>query len=409
MPLKVMVFNVAVGKDQQPGETWTSKDVSVVASHPILRSATAEGVTDSDVFVASGSLEHNSGHTVNITERVSERVAAGGLLICFVDGPVVSWLPMQRGHHVIEPRPVPGHDVSTTNLPSMEALAKAIEKESAFTIELLPNNTLSDQQHWRALARAKDRAAVAALYVWEAGRVLLLPPMVKTRQRVVRLILDKIVPEILPSLGHGREKGNEEPPPDWSLAVPVPGLEEKEASIADLRDQMDRSRRDLETRERELDGLLRYRGLLWMTGDELEEVVRESLGLLGIAAEKRDPIDGVVDLGAGRLLYIEMEGSEGATTVRKGRQLLGYIAEAEDPAQVSGAIIANPHRKSPPEQRTTVAAPLFSKELDSLAKKQDWPLIQTKQLFDLVCRFLGGNEKEKELARAEARRLLGID
>jgi len=162
----------------------------------------------------------------------------------------------------------------------------------------------------------------------------------------------------------------------------------------------------LDGKERERKELLAYQGLLWLEGRPLEIVVEKALNPLGVSARPKPPVDLVCSVPGGGELLIEIEGTTGAVQVRKGRQLLGYIAEADDPASTFGAIVANPYRhehpSSRPPARSQVA--LFSAQLESLATRQQWKLLTTTQLFEWVRRYLNGDGQVAD----EVRDALGL-
>ncbi len=103
---------------------------------------------------------------------------------------------------------------------------------------------------------------------------------------------------------------------------------------------------------------------------------------------------------------MEIEGTTGPIQIRKGRQLLGYIADEDDPGAFRGAIIGNPFRRDHPSARPPEGSQvgLFSPQMESLAGKQGWPLLTTSQLFDWVTRHMAGDKK----ASGEARKALGV-
>jgi len=78
---------------------------------------------------------------------------------------------------------------------------------------------------------------------------------------------------------------------------------------------------------------------------------------------------------------------------------------------ILGAIIGNPYCKEDPDKRPPAGAQvgLFTDPLISTAKGQGWPLVTTRQLFDLVCLFVAATtEQQRDKVRADARQLLGI-
>ena len=411
--LKVMVFNEAVKPDEQPGEQWAFR--SVICSAPdTLVAESAAGVVDHDVFVVgNGTLRPNpeagfrQGPEV-VSSRIAARVAAGGLLICFLDGDNTAWLPIYATH-LVHPRRVSGRDVRAVTPIRWRALERIPWGDAGFTIQISLGATgrHSPFMNWTPLAQSKDGAAVAAAYRFEAGHVLLLPSFETRRDQIVRIILDDVLPEILPGLVPKRKDA--EPAPPWVSEVDVPGVAELRSRVNAFDTEIRQLRERREQAEAESQALLWHRGLLWRTGFPLETHVMDALRLLGLEARSEPPVDIVCDLGEGRRLYIEIEGTEGPIALKKGQQLLSYIANADDPAAIHGAIVGNPHRKLPMAERPPKDQPfLFGRELVNLASKQGWALVQTSQIFELVCRRLSGDANERAKVLTSTRLLLGI-
>jgi hypothetical protein len=66
---------------------------------------------------------------------------------------------------------------------------------------------------------------------------------------------------------------------------------------------------------------------------------------------------------------------------------------------VKGAIIGNPWRLEPLDNRPPKDRHLFAPELLSYAKINNWPVLTTAELYDILERHLDGDEKAKvELA-----------
>jgi hypothetical protein len=413
--LKVLVFNDAVTPYDDAGIAWTRREALASGNWQNLQADDDLGIVDHDVFVvALASLVRYRVDAATqarmrdgISEMIGARVASGGSLVCFLDSQVLDWLPVWDAlprERQPQTRPFSGCDIRTDGRLGMELLARALEVEPEFQVELL---NLTSLPYWNSIAWAKDGAAVAGTYKPGRGKVFLLPPLLKTRQTVTRLLLDKVIPDVLPDLAVARRRATTtENAPAWIAEVDVPGASVMVQETEALKVQIDTLRTSLEAKAGEHAERLRYRDLLWSSGFELEDLVRDSLQLLGIETKPQPPMDLVYKDEAGRTLYIEVEGSEGPTTLKKGQQLLSYIANAEDPASVSGAVIANPYRKSPHDRRPPEGAQagLFVDQLKALAAKQRWSLLTTSQIFEWVCRDLAGDAT----AAQEARKALGI-
>ncbi len=397
-----MVFNGAVPTDPHDGIEWTARQLEMSGGQ--LLSNASDGVVDHDIFVFASSQTLTK--AASITVHVHDRIRSGALLLCFVETVDLSWLPGNSQTAQVQTRNHGGREVVVMGRPLFEGLSNLVAADSAFSLELIP---FGPPVMWDALVVAKDGRAVTAIYHHGSGHVLLLPPMAKTRGKVMGYILDTLLPQLQPNLHSRRKSSTREQAPGWAAAVLVPGADAISARISSVHKQLAQLQEALSEEQARLDALLGYRDILWLGGYDLEDAVRRALTLLGIEAAKREPVDLVHDLRDGRRLFIEIEGTEGHINLRKGQQLGSYIMAEDNPAAILGAIIGNPWRTSPLDQRPPAGARLFVRELEALATKQGWRLVQTSQLFDLVCRYLGGDETQKERAREDARRLLGIE
>jgi hypothetical protein len=193
----------------------------------------------------------------------------------------------------------------------------------------------------------------------------------------------------------------EESPP-WLADYPIPEAQQLEEQMRQAGQRLYDLQHEIEDLEARRRAISEYQGLLWFEGKPLELVVEKAVNLLGVDAHPSGQIDLAYAIGDGQALYIEVEGTTGAIQVRKGSQLLRYIAEAPDPSLVRGAIIGNPFRTESPANRPPPGSQVgfFSEPLERLAKNQKWKLITTIQLFAWVkIHFAGGQERASQLLR----------
>ena len=127
---------------------------------------------------------------------------------------------------------------------------------------------------------------------------------------------------------------------------------------------------------------------------------------MGVPAHPKPPVDLACPNLLGGELYIEVEGTTGAVSIHKGRQLGSYIDDADDPASMTGAIIGNPFRMEHPSNRPPPGSQvgLFSPPLERMAARDSWPLLTTTQLFEWVRRHLDGDNT----GSVELRQALGL-
>jgi hypothetical protein len=395
--IKLLVFNAAVtGMEKVSGEQWA--DISGVSNRGNLYSAVNPGLVDYDVFIVDQDTvrEVESVDDVKLIQtEMIERVAGGGCVICYASERRPVWLPIDFGSRgrIVGKR----FTVDNPDDPLASVLLKR-ESEVSFKVQL------QQPQGWTAVARAMDTYPIAGYASHGSGLILMLPEF-KNRAAAIRDILDNVIPRLLPSLKQHAAETLDEESPAWLGDFPIPtatALEEEMDQLDAKINALTEKREKTAGKHRELAG---YQGLLWLEGHPLELVVQNALNLLGIPAEPKNPVDLACPLKKGGELYIEIEGTKGQVQVRKGRQLLGYIAEADDPAAVVGAIIGNPHRDQHPSQRPSEGGNggPFSPQLLSLAQKQGWSLVTCIQLFDWAKRCLDGDKSAQREAREALR------
>ena len=405
---RVLVMNETLGERLDATATVEKLWVGSRAGDD-LSAEHADGIVDCDVFVLATtslrqqrSIEHAR---VSVAAQISDRVRSGGALVCFVDecspwNP--SWLPGVGKDARVAAQALSGKEVVWTgarNAGTPDAAVRPfLESDPSFVSELVATPSIQ----LISIAVSKGGNVVAGWYRYGRGVVLLLPPMQRTRDRVVAALLRDAFPTLMPDVCRRpvSSKSSRSAPP-WVSQVEVPTaaeLDERWRTLNEDIQGLERARQDAQS---QLDGVLQYRELLWQTGGELETVVRKALALVGAPAEKEHPVDAVHRCTNGRWLYIEIEGSSEAIRVDKGSQLLRYIANTKAELLHSGApvpeivgvVIGNPYREAPPDARPPAGAQvgLFTQDLERTAKNEGWRLVTTCQLFEWARRCLGGD------------------
>jgi hypothetical protein len=218
---------------------------------------------------------------------------------------------------------------------------------------------------------------------------VLQPPPHGAEQPCLRVIIDHFKPDFeIPEVG---------PSPDWSqqIITQIPGIEGSNKKIAELSKQIERLG---EERQAELESkkqLEEWVQLLWLSGVPLQERVRDALRFLGFDIEPGNDTGHTPDIVAKQGSYvfvIEITGSTGTITIDKGRQLMEWVIAAE-PKEVRGVLVGNAFRNDPPEKRPPSANHnIFAAELEKMAKKRGLALLETRELFRIVCAKLGGTK-----------------
>jgi hypothetical protein len=194
-----------------------------------------------------------------------------------------------------------------------------------------------------------------------------------------------------------------EPTPEWAASVvsAMPGIQRIEEQTAQVLRQIDDLEKDadvLNVKKREIE---KWAELLWLDGIALQRRVRDALDFLGFQTEMREPTGHSEDLvashGTDRFL-IEVTGATGSIKIEKARELVQWILDSESPGQVRGMLIGNAFRTEPPQNRPPTANhKLFTNEVEGLAERFDFALLDVRELYRAVVAKLEG--KEIDLAR----------
>lgn len=240
---------------------------------------------------------------------------------------------------------------------------------------------------WQTTVSDNVKRAVCGQF---AGAYIFHPPAPGRDGLAVKAILDFFHPEF--------EEPEPEDRPDWAKDViaRLPGMTKLESASADKIAEIARLRSELEANEIKRLGLERWAEMLWFDGVPLQNRVSEALELLGIPNKSNDPTGHAQDLQgscAGHSLLFEVTGSTGSIGVEKGRQLLQWMADCDDPTNTKGILIGNAFRKNSPDQRPpSPNHKIFVKELEEMATRFHFGLLDVRDVYDLVVRKLGGED-----------------
>jgi len=393
--MKILTIQFPVDKGIiQPGEEW-QKAGDVYLHSGRLHGLTKREIYDFDIYIANAQGIADSGSYVEspaIDTQILERAASGAILICFAAPAGMEWIPAQ-----VRPYSTGGTVVDVLPNTPFSGVLERFRRQTEY------RTLLSLSGHWEALETNNTGAPVAGWLACGQGYIILLP-WFNQPDKVIRSLLDQVLPRLAPRLFEEEEMPEEELP-EWVGNFPVPGLQELTEEVSGLDEEMRRLQELRDQKGKEGRELERFQGLLWWTGIPLQRIAEQALKRLGIEAYPEEPKDLVIDLDGGRL-FIEMEGAEGPIKVNKGRQLLDYINADPEPEKIEGAILGNPFRREHPSQRPPPGsqADLFTVDLKRMAARYNWRLLLTKDLFDFLIRHLNGDEKAAE----EAREWLGI-
>lgn len=215
------------------------------------------------------------------------------------------------------------------------------------------------------IAVNKADKVLSFYYNYGKSRVVLWPQMKQNKVRLVKYAIDHLVPELVGV-----------PKPPWVDGVMFHDEQTLRTQIND--------------NQLKIDGYQKWKILLYSTGWQLAEVVKEALNLLGVRTDdpatkpgdprKRYDHDLEIQLPTDLTGIVEVTGSTGAIDVDKVRQLMDYVTtvEKEEPERkIKGILIGNSHREKSPSQRDAA----FTEKAVERAFQNEFCLYTTAELY----------------------------
>jgi len=179
--------------------------------------------------------------------------------------------------------------------------------------------------------------------------------------------------------------------PTWTNDFKVPGEEAVGREIKQLEEDKIKTEEKITCKEAEKEEITRYKELLFEDGDELRDIVWDTLGQIGFKVNRHDEHkeDGSIQEGED-VAVLEIKGREKSLTTGDVRQLDDWITdntlrEGEEPI---GILIGNHYRLKKPENRDEPFPPDVLRYVKANSRKLS--LITTLQLFELFCMVKNG-------------------
>ncbi|MEP7216888.1 MAG: hypothetical protein ABI782_11605 [Anaerolineaceae bacterium] len=304
-----------------------------------------------------------------------------------------SWLPAPGGLSWGLPfiRPAEGRTVRVT---AVDHPAASLLRN--FRAEVASRASFDDHQpelrrEARFLAVGGSGVPIAAEFQILGGRVVFVPAF----QDAVghnRPDLARAIVELCARLD---AHGTAVEPPYWSQTVPVPGLEEVEAEVAEADTAASQANSHAAAVRERHDALARHRRLLYEDGTVFAGTVADSLRLLGFAVEggAGEPVTATSEAATA---FVEVESSRGQILewpyVRLQRRLEEHLLKQSE--QLKGIVVVNAYRDLALDQRSEP----FTEALRVACENYRYTLITAETLFDLVKRVLGGADQSVLLA-----------
>ncbi len=216
---------------------------------------------------------------------------------------------------------------------------------------------------------------------------LLHPPARGRTSRALQIIVEDFQPEF--------EELQPDATPSWADEVvrKIPGVSEAQKGVSETDQRILELETRRETQEVDLRTLSEWGQLLWLSGIPLQRLVQKGFKSLRFEIEPRPETGHTEDFVARHKEYafpVEATGSSGTITIDKGRQLMHWVADSEI-ANCHGVLVANAFSTEPPSNRPpTPNHHIFSVDLVKYAEKHGLALLDTQELFKIVCAKLAG-------------------
>ena len=170
------------------------------------------------------------------------------------------------------------------------------------------------------------------------GRLYLLPPI----DNAVELILESIAPDC------------EEPVPDWVDGISLPKVTKIKKNIDDAIIERDLLDVKINKLNDDQNNILKFRKLLYTSGTNLEDIVKDSFEFLKLPNVKKninnDGEDLLFDGNGGKYnqFAVEIKGVDGVLKNKDIRQALDWaMSYDDDNCPTKAVIVANIHRRKP--------------------------------------------------------------
>lgn len=230
------------------------------------------------------------------------------------------------------------------------------------------------------------------------GNIFLFhPPAQGKAPKALEIIVSFFGPEF--------EECQPDPPPPWAddLILRIPGSKGIRNGLSEIDEKIRGLEGQRHREEEELQTLSMWGQLLWLTGIPLQRLVLKAFRFLDFEIEARPETGHTEDFVAklaGAVFLIEATGSVGSITIEKGRQLMHWVTDSEV-ENCHGLLVGNAFSKEPPENRPpTLNHHVFTPELKKYAEKHGFSLLDTTELFRIVCAKLAGQPVAMDLVCA---------
>lgn len=233
-----------------------------------------------------------------------------------------------------------------------------------------------------------DRGAWHSLSTKMGGRLVILPVAHPNR-------IETHIEFLIAQCKHFEEI----PPPSWTGNIIVPGESALKLKITQQQQLLEENKTKMAELQAELQGVQRYKGLLYETGPNLQAICKSVFGQLGAKIKPSVVTDEFIIDVDGKEALIEVKGNTKSISKSDLAQLITDLGEhlTKTGEDIHGILVGNAWRLLPLEERDTKDKLVFPKDVISIANNRGIGLVSTTNLFSAYCRALEEPKQKREI------------
>ena len=385
-------------------------DVAVIRPHTLM-SFIRDGLDGSGQqrWIRTG-RDYNQVKSV-LTDKnddLSRLMTQGGLLVVILD--VLETYKFQPGRHSYNPGDLytvtnydflskrfhlsiqngsgTGTQIIDQSEPFSKVLASSRVKWTAF-LSSIPEYPFNNP---RVFAKNASDCFVGAVNQVGAGHLVFLPNFESLGEDA-----------FLEACSEYRFRREGTPPPNWVESIFLPGQKEAIEKISCIENELSQLGERKGQALKDRDDLLQYKKLLYEKGKtQLEPAVRKALDDLGFQTTPAEiiggkfEIDGRTQIGPG---VLEVKGSKGQIAFDEFSPFVVKLLEdsKHSGVQSKGILVGNGFCQEPPAKR--LGEGVFSPHVLDAAKTHSVVLVNSVELYCVLCGLLGGDIRDAEPIR----------
>jgi hypothetical protein len=349
-------------------------------------------IPDFDVFVVNleGIESQNHVRAINSkSNNIIQRVKMGGLVICFAGREIIhqgvsnySWIHSGFGRKVDV---TPSREIDVLD----EGLKRIILRNKLKLLAKVCFQNFSFPQGFTNLARNNSNNSVACSISIDEGEIMILPHC-DDKSLLVNSLIRAFFSET-----------TTEDAPKYVEDIKLPNENEKEEMIKVQEQTIRKEQVKKLVLINDLEELRSWKKLLWSTGDDLHEKVKEAFALLGLDLESEINACDLVGEYENKKVFIEVKGKTKCINHKDDlRQVIERkMVDSDDPDNTIAVLVGNPYRELPVEERPPSEQDLIARTAIKKAEIAGIGIVTTIELFEIIRETLSekGIDKTKVL------------